>query len=55
VTSNRGIARANERRENAMSGTETLIVAAITAVFALFMVMLAWADHHTRDSRASWK
>ena len=37
-----------------MSGGETLVVVAILAVFGLFMVLLAWADFHTRDSRAHW-
>jgi hypothetical protein len=37
-----------------MSGSETAIVAAIVAVFGIFMIVLAWADMHTSGSRPHW-
>ncbi len=40
---------------NVMSGGEALVVGGIIAVFAFFMVALAWGDMHTRGSRGHWE
>jgi len=37
-----------------MTDGETLVVVGIVAVFAVFMLMLAWGDMHTRGSRRNW-
>ncbi len=48
-----GTAGGNEGKE-VMSGGETLVIVAIVGIFAFFMGALAWADHHSRDSRGRW-
>jgi hypothetical protein len=50
----RNVSGKERTQESALSGGETIIIAAIVAAFLFFMIVVAWADAYTRDSRGSW-